>query len=174
MKNLLTCAPILNIVDPNEEFVLCINACKEGLRGVLSQNEHVIYYESRKLKEHEIHYATHDLELEAIVHALKIWRHYLMGKIFELRTYDSDLKYLFGQPTLNVRQIKWLKFLSEYDFGIKHIKGKENKVVDALSRRVHEMHATTINMYKYDLKDNFGSCKFISTLFASKRSITSG
>jgi hypothetical protein len=65
----------LNIVDPNEEFVLCINACKEGLRGVLSQNEHVIYYESRKLKEHEIHYATHDLELEAIVHALDMWRH---------------------------------------------------------------------------------------------------
>jgi hypothetical protein len=75
------------------------------------------------------------------------------GKIFELRTYHSGLKYLFGQPTLNVRQIRWLEFLSEYDFEIKHIKGKENKVVDALSKRVHEMHATTISMYKSDLKD---------------------
>jgi hypothetical protein len=99
------------------------------------------------------HYATHDLELEAIVHALNMWRHYLMGKIFELRTDHSGLKYLFGQPTLNARKIRWLEFLSEYDFDIKHIKGKENKVVDALSRRVHEMHATTISMCKYDLKD---------------------
>jgi hypothetical protein len=76
-----------------------------------------------------------------------------MGKIFELRTYHSGLKYLFGQPTLNARQVRWLEFLSEYDFDIKYIKGKENKVVDALSRRVHEMHATTIIMYKFDLKD---------------------
>jgi hypothetical protein len=76
-----------------------------------------------------------------------------MGKIFELRTDHSGLKYLFGQPSLNARQSRWLEFLSEYDFDIKHIRGKENKVVDALSRRVHEMHATTISMYKLDLCD---------------------
>jgi hypothetical protein len=76
-----------------------------------------------------------------------------MGKIFELRTDHSGLKYLFGQPNLNARQVRWLEFLSEYDFDIKHIKGKENKVVDALNRRVHEMHATTISMYMSDLKD---------------------
>jgi hypothetical protein len=105
------------------------------------------------LKEHERHYATHDLELETIVHSLNIWRHYLMGKRFELRTDHIGLKYLFGQPTLNVRKRRWLDFMSEYDFGINHIKGKENKVVDALSRRVHEIHATTISMYQSDLKD---------------------
>ena len=76
-----------------------------------------------------------------------------MGKRFELRTKNSGLKYLFGKPTLNARQIRWLEFLSEYDFDIKNIKGKENKVVDALGRRVHKMHATTISLYKYDLKD---------------------
>jgi hypothetical protein len=64
----------------------------------------------------------------------------------------NGLKYLFDQPTLNARQSRWLEFLSEYDFDIKHIKGKENKVVDALSRRVHELHATTISMYQSDLK----------------------
>jgi hypothetical protein len=112
----------------------------------------VICFESRKLKEHERLYATHDLELEAIVHALKKWRHYLMGKRFELRTDHNGLKYLFDQPTLNARQSRWLEFLCEYDFDIKHIKGKENKVVDALSRRVHELHATTISMYQTDLK----------------------
>jgi hypothetical protein len=76
-----------------------------------------------------------------------------MGKIFELRTDHCGLKYLFGQPSLNARQSRWLEFLSEYDFDINHIRGKENKVVDALSRRVHEMHATTISMYQTDLCD---------------------
>ena len=69
-----------------------------------------------------------------------------MGKIFELRIDHSVLKYLFGNPTLNARQSKWSYFLSEYEFDIKNIKAKENKVVDAVSRRVHEMHATTISM----------------------------
>jgi hypothetical protein len=108
LKNLLTSAPILRIVDPNEDFIVCIDAYKESLSGVLSQNGYVVCYESRKLKEHERHYATHDLELAAIVHALNMWMKYLMGNIFELRTDDSGLKYLFGQPTLNVRQSKWL------------------------------------------------------------------
>jgi hypothetical protein len=104
------------------------------------------------LKEHERNYATHDLELEAIVHALRKWRHYLMGKRFEMRTNHNGLKYFFDQPTLNARQSRWLEFLSEFDFDIKHIKGKENKVADALSKRVHEMHATTISMYQSYLK----------------------
>jgi hypothetical protein len=103
LKQLLTTAPILRIVDPNEYFVVCTDACKEGLGGFLNQNGFVICYESRKLKEHEKNYATHDLELEDIVHALKKWRHYLMGRRFELRTDHNGLKYLFDQPTLNSR-----------------------------------------------------------------------
>jgi hypothetical protein len=74
LKHLLTSTPILRITDPNEDFIVSKNACKEGLGGVLSQNGFVICYESRKL-EHERHYATHDLELAAIVHALRKWRH---------------------------------------------------------------------------------------------------
>jgi hypothetical protein len=76
-----------------------------------------------------------------------------MGKKFELRTDHNSLKYLFDQPTLNARQIRWLEFLCEYDFDIKYIKGKDNKVVDALSRNVHELHATAISMYRTELKD---------------------
>jgi hypothetical protein len=105
------------------------------------------------LKEHEKNYATHDLELAAVVYALRKWRHYLMGKKFELRTDHNGLKYLFDQPTLNARQIRWLEFLCEYDFDIRHIKGKDNKVVDALSKKVHELHATAISMYINELKD---------------------
>jgi hypothetical protein len=95
LNKLLASAPILRIADPNEEFIVCTDACKEGLGGFLSQNGFVICYESRKLKEHERHYATHDLELEAIVNALRKWRHYLMGKMFELWKDHNGLKYLF-------------------------------------------------------------------------------
>jgi hypothetical protein len=73
---LWTSTPILRIVDSYEDFVVCTDSCKEGLEGVLSQNMHVICYESRNLKENERIYATHDLELESIVHALKMWRDY--------------------------------------------------------------------------------------------------
>jgi hypothetical protein len=112
----------------------------------------VICFESKNLKENESIYTTHDLELEAIVHTLNKWRHYLMGKRFKIKTDHHGLKYLFDQPTLNARHSRWLEFLCEYDFDIKHIKGNENKVVDALSRRVHEMHATTFIMYQMDLQ----------------------
>jgi hypothetical protein len=71
LKSLLTSAPILRIVDPNGDFIVCTDACKEGLGGVLSQNGHVVCYESRKIKEHERHYTAHNLELEAIVHGLE-------------------------------------------------------------------------------------------------------
>jgi hypothetical protein len=72
LKQLLTSAPILRIVYPNEDFIVCTNACNEGLGGVLNQNGYVACYESRKLEEHERNYATHDLELATIVHALKM------------------------------------------------------------------------------------------------------
>ena len=71
------------------------------------------HYAKLKLKEHEKNYATHDLELVAIVHALKKWRNYLMGRRFELIIDHNDLKYLFDRPTLNARQSRWLEFLCE-------------------------------------------------------------
>jgi hypothetical protein len=97
LKKLLTSAPILRIAYPNDYFIVCTNACTEGLGGVLSQNGYVVCYESRNLKDHERHYDTHDLELEAIVHTLKKWRYYLMDKRIEMRTYHNGLKYLFDQ-----------------------------------------------------------------------------
>jgi hypothetical protein len=78
LKYLLTNAPVLKIADPNKDLFVCTDACKEGLEGVLMQEGHVTCYESRKLNEHEINYMTHDLELATIVHALKMWRHYLL------------------------------------------------------------------------------------------------
>jgi hypothetical protein len=153
LKDLLTSAPILNFTNLDEYFVVWTDACKERFDGVLMKNGNILFYESRNLKGHEINNATHDLALVSIVDALRMWRHYLMGRKFELRTDHSGLKYLFEQPTLNAIQTRWMEFLSEYKFDIKHINGKVNKVVDALNRRVHKMHAPTISMYKTYLKD---------------------
>ena len=88
------------------------------------QEEHVFFYGSKKLNEHEIIYVTQDLELDALVHALKMWRHYLLGRIFVLVTDYSGSIYMFDQPKLNDRQDRWMSILSEFDFEIKHIKGK--------------------------------------------------
>jgi hypothetical protein len=96
LKELLASVPILNIVDPNENIVVCTNACKEGLGGVLTQNGHVISYESRNIKEHVWNHFTHDLDLVSIVHALNMWMNYLMGNIFELITNHNGLKYLLN------------------------------------------------------------------------------
>ena len=85
----------MKITNLKKDFIVCIDACIEGLGGVLMQEENIVCYESRKPKEHEKNQMTHDLELETIVHALKMWRNYLLGRKFELKTYHMSLKYLF-------------------------------------------------------------------------------
>ena len=99
------------------------------------QRERVIAYASRQLKPAETRYATHDLELAAIVFALRIWRHYLLGEKFILYTDHKSLKYLFSQKELNLRQQRWLEFLAPYDLDILYTPGKGNRVADALSRK---------------------------------------
>ena len=86
----------------------------------------MISYISRKLRRHEENYATHDLELLAIVYALKFWRHYLVGRKFELKTDHCGLQHIFMQSDLNMRERRWLELLSEYDFEITYIKGMVN------------------------------------------------
>ena len=125
MKNLLTSAPILKVADPEKYFVVCTDAYNQGLGGFLMQYNHVVCYKSRKMKDHEKNYDTHDFELAAILHALKMWRHYLMGRKFELRTDHHGLKYLFDQPTLNhLDKLDGWNFLCEFDFEIKHTERK--------------------------------------------------
>ena len=74
-ENILTSAPVLKFLDPEKDFVVCTEACGQWLGGVLMQDNHVVCYESIKLKDHKKNYATHDLELATIVHALNMWRH---------------------------------------------------------------------------------------------------
>ena len=149
----MTSEPILRITDPNKDFVVCTDACNDGLGGVLTWERHVISYESRKLKIREKNYATYDLELDDVIHALMMLRHYLIGRKFILMTDNKGLKYLLDQPNLNARQARWLYFLSEYDFEIQHIKGKENKVADALSRNARLNFTAVISTYTIDLNE---------------------
>ena len=121
--------------------------------GVLTQQGHAIAYESRKLNTHEKNYATYDLELATIIHALKMWGHHLIRKIFLLMCDNISLKYLLDQQNLNARQARWLDFLSENDFEIKHIKRKENKVDDALSRNAITNLIAFISSYKTEIND---------------------
>ena len=117
-------------MDHDGYFIVCTYAIKEVLGGVLMENDCTICYDSQKLKEHEKNYPAHDLELASIIHALNMWRHYLMGK-FLLKTDTMSLKYLFDHPDINSKQDRWLAFLSEYHFELKHIKGEEKKIIDA-------------------------------------------
>jgi len=131
----LTCAHVLIIADGTNPFTVYTDACGTGLGAVLMLERRVVAYASRQLKDHEKRYFTHDLELAAIVFALKIWRHYLLGERFELYTDHKSLKYLFSPRDLILRQQRWMEFLASYDFEIQYTSGKGNVVADALSRR---------------------------------------
>jgi len=95
----------------------------------------VVAYASRQLKQHEENYPTHDLELAAIVHPLKIWRHYLLGNHCNIYTDHKSLKYIFTQSDLNMRQHQWLELIKDYDLEVHYHSGKANVVSDALSRK---------------------------------------
>jgi hypothetical protein len=95
----------------------------------------VIAYASRQLKDHEKNYPTHDLELAAIVYALKIWRHYLFQEIVKIYTNHKILNYIFTQKELNMRQRRWVELIKDYDCHIMYHSGEANVVPDALSRK---------------------------------------
>lgn len=115
-------------------MVVYCDASHQGLGAVLMQRGKVIAYASRQLKTHEANYPTHDLELGAVVFALKIWRHYLYGVKCTIYTDHKSLKYLMDQQNLNMRQRRWLDVLKDYDCEILNHPGKANVVADALSR----------------------------------------
>ncbi|WVZ56868.1 hypothetical protein U9M48_007339 [Paspalum notatum var. saurae] len=137
LKKLLTTAPVLAQPDVTKPFDVYCDASGQGLGCVLMQEGRVIAYASRQLRKHETNYPTHDLELAAVVHALKIWRHYLLGNTCHIYTDHKSLKYIFTQPELNMRQRRWLELIKDYDLEIHYHPGKANVVADALSRRAH-------------------------------------
>ncbi|GJY73608.1 putative nucleotidyltransferase, ribonuclease H [Tanacetum coccineum] len=135
LKRRLVSAPILTLPSGSGGFQIYSDASKKGLGCVLMQHGKVIAYASRQLKPYEVNYPTHDLELAAVVFALKIWRHYLYGEACDIFTDHKSLKYIFTQRELNMRQRRWLELLKDYDTNIQYHPGKANVVADALSRK---------------------------------------
>ncbi|GJX82408.1 putative reverse transcriptase domain-containing protein [Tanacetum coccineum] len=131
LKQKLCSAPILALPEGSEDFIAYCDASKKGLGAVLMQREKVISYASRQLKIHEKNYTTHDLELGAVVFALKIWRHYLYGTKCTVFTDHKSLQHILDQKELNMRQRRWLELLSDYDCDIRYHPGKANVILNA-------------------------------------------
>src|SRR3954467_14490175 len=136
LKKRLVTAPVLCLPDLEKDFQVYCDASHHGLGALLMQDGKVVAYASRQLKTHEVNYPTHDLELASVVHALKTWRHYLLGKRCEVFTDHKCLKYIFTQKEINMRQIRWLELIKDYDLSLQYHPGKANVVADALSRKV--------------------------------------
>ncbi|GKC43368.1 putative reverse transcriptase domain-containing protein [Tanacetum coccineum] len=128
-------APILALPEGADDFVVYCDASNQGFGCVLMQRNKVIAYASRQLKIHEKNYTTHDLELGAVVFALKMWRHYLYGTKSVIYTDHKSLQHIFDQKELNMRQRRWIELFSDYDCEIRYHPGKANVVADALSRK---------------------------------------
>ncbi|GJV37842.1 reverse transcriptase domain-containing protein [Tanacetum coccineum] len=135
LKNNLCDAPILTLPDRVEDFVVYCDALNQGSGCVLMQRGKVIAYASRQLKIHEKNYTTHDLELGAVVFALKTWRHYLYGTKSVIYTDRKSLQHIFDQKELNMRQRRWIELFSDYECEMRYHPSKVNVVADALSRK---------------------------------------
>ncbi|XP_022040067.1 uncharacterized protein LOC110942599, partial [Helianthus annuus] len=153
LKQKLSNAPVLTLPDGIDEFVVYCDASHTGMGCVLMQKGKVIAYASRQLKVHEKNYTTHDLELGAVVFALKLWRHYLYGTKCIIYSDHKSLQHLFNQKELNMRQRRWMETLNDYDCEIRYHPGKANVVADALSmdeahKSRYSIHPGSDKMYK--------------------------
>jgi ribonuclease HI len=135
LKKRLTSALVLILPYVSMTFDIYYDASRQGLGCELMQEGRVVSYASHQLRKHEENYPTHDLELAAVVHALKIWRHYLIGQQCEIYSDHKSLKYILTQIDLNLRQRRWLELIKDYDLRINYHPGKANVIADALSRK---------------------------------------
>jgi ribonuclease HI len=146
-------APVLILPDVSKTFHIYYDTSRQGLGCVLMKEGRVVSYASCQLRKHEENYSTHSLELVAVVHTLKIWRHYLIGHRCEIYNDHKSLKYIFTQMDLNLRQRRWLELTKDYDLGINYHPGKANVVADALRQKVPQRHVCTSNVTRIVLRN---------------------
>jgi hypothetical protein len=118
LKTRLTTTPVMTLLDTGKDFVVYCDASRQGLGCVLMHRGNVVAYVLQQLRKHEENYPTHDLKLAAVVHTLKIWRHYLMGNKCNIYIDHKSLKYIFTLSELNLRQRRWLGLIKDYDLNI--------------------------------------------------------
>src|ERR1044072_9162582 len=152
LKERLTTTAVLALPIEGEPYDVYCDASHNGLGSEMMQQGKAVAYASRQLKIHEKNYPTHDLELAAIVYALKIWRHYLYGSVFTIFSDHKSLKYLFDQKDLNRRQRRWMEFLKDYEFTLQYHSGKANVVADALSRKA--IHVFSLMIEEMELLES--------------------
>ncbi|GKE35026.1 putative reverse transcriptase domain-containing protein, partial [Tanacetum coccineum] len=149
LKKKLCNAPILALPEGSENFMVYCDASRKGLGVILMQREKVIAYAPCQLKIHDKNYTTHDLEIGAIVFALKMWRHYLYGMKCIVFTDHKSLQHILDQKELNMRQCRWLELLSDYDCEIHYHPGKSERGVRCLEPKGMEQ-ATTSSSFGFD------------------------
>ncbi|WVZ76092.1 hypothetical protein U9M48_024094 [Paspalum notatum var. saurae] len=135
LKDRLTHAPLLQLPDFGKTFELECDASGVGIGGVLMQENKPVAYFSEKLSGPVLNYSTYDKELYALVRSLETWQHYLWPKEFVIHSDHESLKHIRSQLKLNRRHAKWVEFIESFPYVIKHKKGKDNVIADALSRR---------------------------------------
>jgi hypothetical protein len=149
LKDKLTHAPLLQLPDFSETFELECDASGIGLGGVLLQERKPVAHFSEKLSGPVLNYSTYDKEFYALVRCLETWQHYLWPKEFVIHSDHESLKHIRSQGKLNRRHAKWVEFIESFPYVIKHKKGKENIIDDALSRRyalLNQLHYKIIDL----------------------------
>jgi hypothetical protein len=154
LKEKLTTTLVLILPDVHKPFSVYCDASYTRLGCVLMQEGRVVAYSSRQLKIHEKNYPTHDLELAAMVHALKTWRHYLYGQKCDIYTDHKSLKYIFTQLELNMRQQRWLELIKDHELEIHYHPSKANVVADDLSRK-SQVNMLAAHQMPYELAKEF-------------------
>jgi hypothetical protein len=135
LKRKITEQPVLVLPDFKKAFQVKCDASGYAVGVVLSQEDRPVAYFSEKLDEAKLKYSTYDKEFYAIIQALKKWRHYLIPKEFVLYSDNHALHFVSQQEKLNQKHAKWVEYMKNFMFVIKHISGTANKVADALSRK---------------------------------------
>jgi hypothetical protein len=150
LKRKVTEQPVLLLPDFQKTFQVKCDASGFAIGSFLSQEDRPITYLSKKLNEAKEKYSTYDKEFYAIIQALKKWKHYLIPKEFVLYSDNHALQFVTQQEKLNQRHVKWVEYMQNFTFVIKHISGTANKVVDALSRKCFLLQEFKVKTLGFD------------------------
>ncbi|KAL0305330.1 UNVERIFIED_CONTAM: hypothetical protein Sangu_3037600 [Sesamum angustifolium] len=150
LKQAISSQSVLKLPQFDKPFEVQVDASDRALGGVLVQDKHPVAFESRKLKDAELRYSTHEKEMTIEIHCLEEWRHYLLGIKFNVVTDNVANTYFKMQRKLSPKQARWQEFLGEFDFEWVHRPSKHNNMADALSRKLVKEYVAALTVVKSD------------------------
>ncbi|KAL0368101.1 UNVERIFIED_CONTAM: Transposon Ty3-G Gag-Pol polyprotein [Sesamum calycinum] len=149
LKQAISSQPVLKLPQFEKSFEVQVDASDQALGSVLVQDKDPVAFESRKLKDAELRYSTHEKEMTAVIHCLDAWRHYLLGTKYMVVTDNVANTYFKTQRKLSPKQARWQEFLGEFDFEWVHRPGKHNDVADALRRKLVEEYVVALTVVEW-------------------------